>query len=212
MPTLDEIIQARRTTRSFSEEYPTPDQIEQIILAGWLAPYAASTLVDSRDFRHFYVFRRGGQDLTKISALMQAEARVRLETVQQNVAANRLALAQAAPFMKRLEVIANQGLLGRGAAPYFIVVSETKGFPPIEQMSLAHCLQNMWLKATELGLAFRLFTMTSEMLCNSEFCDLLKVSPEAYGVNGCAVGYARAEPPIRVSREFDAGSLITEMA
>ena len=212
MPTLDEIIQARRTIRSFSDEFPPQNQIEQIIRAGWLAPYAASTLVDSPDFRHFYLFKRGGQDLAKISALMQAEARARLETVQKTVADNRLSAAQATPFMKRLEAIAHQGLLGPGAAPYFIVVSETKGFPPIEQLSLAHCLQNMWLKATELGLAFRLFTMTSEMLCNQEFCGLLKVSADVYGVNGCAVGYASGQLPAKAPREFDAARHITHMA
>ncbi|MGD0953085.1 MAG: hypothetical protein ABR985_11955 [Methanotrichaceae archaeon] len=35
-----------------------------------------------------------------------------------------------------------------------MVVAERKSFPPVEQQSLAHCLQNMWLKATALGLGF----------------------------------------------------------
>lgn len=211
MLTLDEIINARRTIRSFSEEFPPHHQIEQIIQAGWLAPYAASTMVDTKDFRQFFVFKRGSRGLSKISGLMQVEARVRLETVQKNIASNRLPAAQVTPFLKRLEVISNQGLLGPGAAPYFIIVAERKGFPPVEQVSLAHCLENMWLKATELGLAFRLFTMTSEMLCNPEFCELLKISAEDYGVNGCAVGYAREELAARPPREFDPGRLITEM-
>ena len=176
--TLDEIISRRRTIRSFAEMVPAPDQIEQIIRAGWLAPYAASTLVDAQEFRKFYVFRQGSLTLSKISALMQEEALVRLEAVRQGVTANQIAPAEATPFMKRLELISGQGLLGVGAAPYFVIVAERKGFPPVEQMSLAHCLENMWLKATELGLAFRLFTMTSEMVCNAEFCALLKLSPK----------------------------------
>ncbi len=45
---------------------------------------------------------------------------------------------------------------GIGSAPYFIVGAEKKGFPAVEQQFLAHCLENMWLKATALGLGFQL--------------------------------------------------------
>ena len=60
--------------------------------------------------------------------------------------------------------------------------------------------------------ALRLFTMKSEMLCNPEFCGLLKVSPDVYGVNGCAPGHACGEPPARANPEFNALRLITQMA
>ena len=173
---------------------------------------AASTLVDEAEFRKFFVFQQGSQALAKVSELMQAEARLRLATMQASVAAERVPAAEAAPFLKRLETITQQGLLGPGAAPYFIIVAEQKGFPQVEQISLAHCLQNMWLKATELGLAFRLFTMTADLLANPAFCALLQLSPDLYGVNGCAVGLAGSERPERAARAFDAARLITEMA
>ena len=54
--------------------------------------------------------------------------------------------------------------------------------------------------------------MKSEMLCNPEFCGLLKVSPDVYGVNGCAPGHACGEPPARANPEFTTARLITQFA
>ena len=48
--------------------------------------------------------------------------------------------------MKRLEMIANKGIPGLRTAPYFIVVAEIRGIPPAELQSLAHVVENMWLK------------------------------------------------------------------
>ena len=62
---------------------------------------------------------------------------------------------------KRLEAISKDGVPGVGTARYFIVVVERKGFPPVEQQSLAHCLQNMSLKANALDLGFYLVSATA---------------------------------------------------
>lgn len=60
---------------------------------------------------------------------------------------------QASGFANRLAMIKKMGQVpGIGTAHYFIVVAERKGFPPVEQQALAHCLENMWLKATAPGL------------------------------------------------------------
>lgn len=53
---------------------------------------------------------------------------------------------------------------GVGPAPEFIVVAEKKGFPEVEQQSLAHCLENMWLKANALDLGFQLVSSTAKWL------------------------------------------------
>lgn len=76
-----------------------------------------------------------------------------------------------------------------GTAPYFIVVAERKGFPPVEQQVLAHCLENIWLKATALGLGFQLVSITAQMADNPAFCTLLGISPGEWALIGCAVGY-----------------------
>ena len=49
---------------------------------------------------------------------------------------------KAGSFAARLEMIKKMDFVpGVGNAPYFIVVAERKGFPPVEQQSIAHCLR-----------------------------------------------------------------------
>ena len=92
---------------------------------------------------------------------------------------------------------------GVGTAPYYIVVAEKKGFPPVEQQSLAHCLENMWLKATALELGFQLVSITSQMSGNAEFCRILGIPAGEWELAGCAVGYPKDElsPAIRPAVE-----------
>ncbi len=78
---------------------------------------------------------------------------------------------------------------GVGTAPFYIVIAERKGFPPVEQESLAHCLENMWLKATALGLGFQLVSATAQMADNEEFCRILGLQTGVWGFMGCAAGY-----------------------
>lgn len=98
-------------------------------------------------------------------------------------------------FSKRLELFADKGVLGIGTAPYYIVVAEKKGIHPVEQQSLAHCLQNMWLKATSLNLGFHLVSATAQMGEDEDFCEILGINPGEFGLNGCAVGYPKEIPP-----------------
>ena len=90
--------------------------------------------------------------------------------------------AKAGWFVNRLEMFNKIGMIpGVGTAPEFIVVAEKKGFPAVEQQSLAHCLENMWLKATALDLGFQLC-----ILPNVKFI----VGQTLFGqaLNGCAIG------------------------
>jgi nitroreductase len=106
----------------------------------------------------------------------------------------------AGSFAQRLDAIQKMGLVpGIGTAPYYIVVAERKGYPPVELQSLAHCMENMWLKATALGLGFQLVSITSEMSKNPEFCRILGINAGAWDLMGCAIGYPHDElsPSIR---------------
>ena len=112
-------------------------------------------------------------------------------------------IGKASSFLKKLEMVKNQGVLGVGTAPYYIIVAERKGTPPVEQQSLAHCLENMWLKATELRLGFHLVSMTAEMINSKEFCELLNISGQEYGINGCAIGYPKDDPIPKIITDVD---------
>jgi len=55
------------------------------------------------------------------------------------------------PFVHNLKRIGQKGVPGVGSAPYYIVIGERKGTPPVAAQSLCYCIENMWLKATTLG-------------------------------------------------------------
>jgi len=47
--------------------------------------------------------------------------------------------------------VKNQGVPGVGTAPYYIIIAERKGFPPVEQQSLAHCFAEHVVKVDRIG-------------------------------------------------------------
>jgi len=191
---LDEIIESRRSIRSFKNDIPSKDAIKAIIRAGLFAPYAGAA-VDQRDFRCFVVIQKGSPTMAKAGDMMQRRVKAMSELLSLKMQGDPVMQSKAQKFAKRLEVVSREGVPGVGTAPYFIVVAERKGFPPVEQQSLAHCLQNMWLKATALDLGFHLVSATADMAKEKEFCDLLGLPFGEFEINGCAVGYPLKKLP-----------------
>lgn len=191
---FDEIIESRRSIRAFKKDIPPKDAIIAIIRAGLFAPYAGAALGQG-DFRRFVVIRNGGQTMEKVGGLMQRQMQAMFEKLNLEMQRNPAMKSRAQNFVKRLEAVSREDVPGVGTAPYFIVVAERKGFPPVEQQSLAHCLQNMWLEATALGLGFHLVSATAEMAKDKEFCDLLGIPFGEFEINGCVVGYPLKKLP-----------------
>jgi nitroreductase len=97
---------------------------------------------------------------------------------------------------RSFSIARSYGIPNVGKAPYYIVAAEQKGIPRVEQRSLAHCMQNMWLKATALGLGFQLLSITAEMAEDREFCSLIDIPFGQFALDGCLIGYAdRISPP-----------------
>jgi nitroreductase len=185
---LDRILESRRSVRSFAPDIPPKEDIMKIIRAGLLAPYAAQA-VAGQDFRRFFVFQGGSPQLAHVAALGKRQVQRMAEQLSDELAANPSSQDQGQGFVKRLERLAEVGIPGIGTAPYYIVVAERRGIPPVEQQSLAHCLENMWLKATALGLGFQLVSATAQMGQDREFCTVLGIPYGEFGTNGCAIGY-----------------------
>jgi nitroreductase len=104
--------------------------------------------------------------------------------------------------MNRLDTIKSLGMVpGIGTAPFYIIVAEKRGFPPVELQSLAHCLENMWLKATALDLGFQIVSITAQMADNARFCSILGIETGNWALMGCATGYPAEtlSPSIRPS-------------
>jgi nitroreductase len=152
---LDEIVAARRSYRQFRTEVPPEDQIRAIIHAGLLAPFAAAAVGGSgtKYFRQFFVFRKGSKSLAAAAPLVMDAVSDMADSLKREMDKDPALKSGAGTFAQRLDMIMSYGVVpGVGTAPYYLVVAERRGFPAVEKQSLAHCLENMWLKATALGL------------------------------------------------------------
>lgn len=198
---LDQILAERRSHRMFRPDFCSEDEIRRILHAGLLAPFAAAAVGNSHDyFRRFFVMRRGSESMNAVIPLVKQQVQkmsAELEAVMKKDPALR---AKAAGFARRLSMMQEKGFVpGIGTAPYYIVVAERRGFPPVELQSLAHCLENMWLKATALDLGFQIVSITSQMSSDPAFCAILGLPAGEWELMGCAVGYPADElsPSIR---------------
>ena len=198
---IDRVIGCRRSHRQFGPNVPEKEDIERILHAGLLAPFAAAALGSSKDyFRRFFVVRNGSAGIRALSPLVMAKVRAMEADLARGMEKDPDLIENAAGFARRLAMIAKGGIVpGIGTAPYYIIAAERRGFPPVELQSLAHCMENMWLKATALGLGFQLVSVTSEMADDPVFCRILGIRPGEWALMGCAVGYAHdtLSPAIR---------------
>jgi nitroreductase len=194
---LDQILAERRSYRMFTPEIPPDDAIDRIIYAGLLAPYAAAAIGTSHDyFRRFFVLRKGSASMNAAIPLVKAEIETMFRGLELEMEKNPELRTKAVSFVQRLSAIRKMGFVpGIGTAPFYIVVAERKGFPPVELQSLAHCLENMWLKATALCLGFQIVSITSGMSSDPSFCKILGIQPGEWELMGCAVGYPQEELP-----------------
>lgn len=192
---LDQILESRRSIRSFTSEIPSRGLIKEILRAGLLAPYADLALGGQQDFRRFAVIQQGGPMMTRAAEMITRRLKKMVEDLKREMEQKPFLMKKGESFVKRIETISRQGVPGVGSAPYFIVVAERKGFPPVEQQSLAHCLQNMWLKATALGLGVHLVSLTAQMAEDRDFCDMLHIPFGEFELNGFAVGYPEKTLP-----------------
>jgi nitroreductase len=202
---LDDIILARRTIRAFALEAPPREEIEQLITAGSLAPYAALAVAGRTDFRKFVILERGTPARDEAARLIQLMAKERLEREHQARGRAPVESDRDYAYLSRLQTLAESGIPSLATAPHYIVAAEYQGVPAAGLQSLAHVLQNMWLKATALGLAFQLLSVTESMSENEAFVRLLGLPFGEYILDGCAVGYPAADPPLALRPDISSG-------
>ena len=190
---FDQIIIERRSHRRFWQEFPSKKDILSIIDAGLHAPFAAAS--STKDyFRRFFILKMGSKSMTTAAALIFEEVSTMLSKLELAMENDPHLREQAIGFANRLENTKKIGKVpGVGTAPYFIIIAEKKGFLRVEQQSFAHCLENMWLKATALDLGFQLVSATAQLADNPSFCAMLGINPGEWALNGCAVGYSAEE-------------------
>ena len=187
---LDDILKARRSVRAFSPIPPSRDEVEQIIRAGLIAPFASLPAKGKTDFRKIIVMSTSSSNIEKVKSIIKAnipkitsemENDPKLSTPEKN-------------FFGSIDVDKIDNRLFSNA-PYLIIAAERKGFPPTymadQSISLSYCMYSMWLKATSLKIGFRLVSLFVHLRLGNdkEFCQLLGIPTGEYAIDACVIGY-----------------------
>lgn len=180
---LDEILKARHTVRIFSSTPLDKKEVEQIIRAGIIAPFASFPAEGKPDFRKFFVISANSPTMRKIENIIKDR--------MPNFAAKLEKQVGLVPFVqaiKKAGLFITQLL---SSVPYLLIAGERKGIPAIAAESLSYCMQSMWLKAVSLKIGFRPVTYILHLKLGDdpEFCELLETPCGEYALDGCALGY-----------------------
>ena len=190
---LDRILNARKTCRAFSGEIPTDEEIKEVIQAGCIAPFAS---IDSKavvPFRHFFVIKKDDPRLDLIDTLIREQSKLDLEQRIKDEEADTFLKENGAGVHKLWQHVAECGESTFPNPPCFIIAAEWRGARRAERQSLAHMMQNMWIKATALNLDFQIISVTENMVDNQAFCDMLGLPTGKYGFLSCVLGHAQNE-------------------
>ncbi|MBQ8663109.1 MAG: nitroreductase family protein [Eubacterium sp.] len=190
---LDNIMKSRRICRKFTDQVPDKKDVEAVVTAGRMAPYASISSGDVDVFRHFYVIFRDNPLLEKIDKLIKDQTILDLAILKEEMAEDKFLQKYGVALEKMWFNVAENGLPVFPNPPCLIVLAEWRGARRAERQSLAHTIQNMWLKATALNLDFNMISPLESMWDNQEFCDLFGLPVGKYGFHGCIIGYKEAE-------------------
>jgi nitroreductase len=178
---FDAILGARHSVREFSSTLPSKEAVEEIIQAGLLAPFGALAVAGKLNFRKVFIFRNSSAALDEAAKIIKNRIAKQADELEKELG--------LIPYVQILKRIGQQGMPAVSRAPYYVVVGEIKGIPPVAAHSLCYCLQNMWLKATSLGIGLQIISATMQMDSDQEFCRLLNIPVGEYALDGCALGY-----------------------
>ena len=190
---LDEILKNRRICRKFDDRVPSKEDVAAVVEAGRLAPYASISSGDVEVFRHFFVLFRGNPMLADIDRLIREQSFLDVEQLRAEMEVDPFLQQYGAGLENMWSHVAEAGLPIFPDPPCLIVLAEWRGARRAERQSLAHTIQNMWLKATALNLDFNLISPLESMVDNQEFCALFGLPAGRYGFHGCVVGFRAAE-------------------
>lgn len=190
---LDQVITGRCSARTFREAVPERRLLEQIIEAGRQAPYAGLANRGSNDFRHFFVIAKD----SPVRDILRSAAK---KAVGEKLAAlNGSNEPRMQNMLQAMRMISEKGLPPWNA-PWLILIAERKGFPAREAQSLACVLENMWLKATALGLGLQIISAIQDLEDSEELAAITGLPAGEYAFDACQTGYP-ASASRTVSRE-----------
>lgn len=190
---LDKILEARSTCRSFSDKLPSKEDVEAVIRAGELSPYASIDSKAIEPFRQFFVMFKDDPKLDIIDRLIKEQSAKDLEKRLEEKKTDKFLEENGERVEKLWDNVAKNGESTFPNPPCMIVIAEWRGARRAERQSLAHALENMWLKATSLNLDFQIISVIENMTNNKEFCELFGLPEERYGFHACVLGYGNPD-------------------
>lgn len=199
--TLGAIIHARRTIRSFTNDVPPMEEMEEILQSAIFAPFGRATGLPPKEIRKIFVFSQGTGSMNHAGELLLAQIRRVARKVKISITLFPFLKKRMGLFSERISALAENGIPGLSAAPYYIVVAVKKGFPAMEKQTIAHAMQNMWLAAAAQGLGFQLVSQTGMMSKNKKFMQLLGLNAGDYELDGCIIGVPKRDPEPRDERQ-----------
>ena len=184
---LDKLLEQRRSIREFDITELPEEKIEAVIEAGRLAPFAGLVQKNTDNFRHFFVIHRDSEAAMKVKELCEDGRKQEVLRIEANgLAAKYPDVAKIARALS--EKPANDILM----SPWLIIIAERGGPPQREEICLGYVMENMWLKATEMDLAFRVCSGVSDIHNKKELKALLGLDEnETYAFDACNIGYPK---------------------
>lgn len=200
---FNSIVYARRSTRKFSNEIPTQDEMNDILQSAIFAPFGGATGIPLKEIRRISVFSQNTEQMDRARELLLAQIGRRARTIRKILMLFPFLKKRIQSFANRLSRLSKKGIPGLTEGAYYIIVAEKKGFPPVEKQSISHVMQNMWLSATSHGLGFQLISATGMMSKNKEFMQLLGLKAGEYAIDGCVIGRPKKDHEPRKGQHLD---------
>ena len=192
---LDTALVQRQTVRVFSDAAPEKDKLAQLIEAGRLAPFAGLVQRDCERFRHFFVISRESEMMPKLQTLVQLGRKAEAERMAREGLDKRFPESMA--MLRALGERPAEDLL---VAPYLIVVAERGGVPQREKVVLGYVLENMWLKAAQLGLGLKVCSGVADIADTAALARLFGLDEnETYAFDAVSAGYPKEPLPKRTA-------------
>ncbi|MBR4157378.1 MAG: nitroreductase family protein [Oscillospiraceae bacterium] len=200
---MDAALLQRQTTRAFSDKKPEREKMDAIIEAGRLAPFAGLVQRDCDRFRHFFVLSRDSEMMPKLQVLVQQGRKAEAERMVREGLDKRFPESAAT-----LSALGERPATDLLLAPYLIVVAERGGVPQREKVVLGYVLENMWLKAAELGLGLKVCSGVADIADTAAHKTLFALDEnETYAFDAVSVGYPKETPPVRTAERKPLASL-----
>lgn len=177
----------------FSDTIPHPDLLAQVIHAGNRAPYPPPEPSKKDGMRGFFIFRTGTPIMADLEKICLTAISKTLEELSSFFGWRANSPEGPGAYIQFLKNYPVSGIPGFRTAPYIIIITEQRRFPPVEQESLAFVLAHMWIMANSLGLGIHLIPGIQNISRNQALFSMLGLPDGKYAVSGCAIGYPHEE-------------------